>query len=157
MKTLLISGCIALPLLAGCGNDSFTPGELAGVYQLSTVEGTRPPYIELATTECDQKIVDGLLILGAEGTHELNLSVQLDCTRGGGDVSVQQRTYAGTFTVNDEELEFVARGSAVGDVVFAGRAGETSVAVDLPATAVEVDPVLQLRFEKDVCPEVCPT
>jgi hypothetical protein len=143
-------------LLAGCG-DSFTPGELAGVYRLSSVEGTTPPYIERATTECDQSIVDGLLVLTAEGTHDLSLSVELDCTRGGGDVSIQERTYAGTFTVNDDDLEFTAPGSAVGDVVFGGRAGETSVAVDLPATVVEIGPLLHLRFEQDVCPEVCPT
>jgi hypothetical protein len=157
MKVDLWFPCFVVSmLLASCGDDSFTPTELAGVYRLTAVNGTPPPVIELATIECDQLIVDGFLVLSAEGGHDLRLSIELECPRGG-DGSVQERTYAGTFTVNDDDLEFVAPGSAVGDVVFRGRAGETSVAVDLPATVVEIGPLLHLRFEKDVCPEICLT
>ena|SRR5688572_3573597 len=155
MKAHLVFPCFAISaaLLTGCG-ESFTPGELAGVYRLTAVDGTPPPVIELATIECDQLIVDGDLVLTAEGGHELTLSIELECPRGG-DGSLQERAYSGTFTVDDDDLEFFAAGSAEGDLVFDGRAGETAVMVDLPST-IGAAPLLQLRFEKDECPEVCP-
>jgi hypothetical protein len=156
MKAQRLFPClVASVLLAGCGDDSFSPTELAGVYRLTAVEGTPPPFLELATIECDQLIVDGSLVLSAEGDHDLRLSIELECPPGG-DGSIQERTYPGTFTVDGSDLEFVATGSLEGDIIFGGRARETSVTIDLPSTNGGLDPLLQLRFQKDVCTEVCP-
>lgn len=149
----LLPSLAAAALLAGC-NDSFTPTELAGVYRLTAVQGTPPPYLELATIECDQFIVDGTLVLVADGSHDLSLVISLECPRGGDQVG-SQRTYPGTFTISDDELEFVAPGSSEGDIVFGGQARERTVILDLPST-VGADPVLQLRFVKEVCPDICP-
>lgn len=143
-------------MLAGCG-ESFTPGELAGTYGLASVEGTSPPFIEVATTECDQSIVDGVLELGADASHSLTLSIQLDCTRGSGQVDLTERVYAGTFTVDGDRLVLTSPQPVGGDLVFEGQArGSFFVDVALPSTVVGLDPFLDVRFDRRRCVDVCP-
>jgi hypothetical protein len=147
----------AVGMLAGCG-ESFTPGELAGTYGLASVEGTSPPFIEVATTECDQSIVDGILELGADASHSLTLSIQLDCTRGSGQVDLTERVYAGTFTVDGDRLVLTSPQPVGGDVVFEGQArGSFFVDLALPSTVVGLDPFLDVRFDRRRCVAVCPT
>lgn len=146
----------AVVMLAGCG-ESFTPGELAGTYGLASVEGTSPPFIEVATTECDQSIVDGILELGADASHSLTLSIQLDCTRGSGQVDLTERVYAGTFTVDGDRLVLTSPQPVGGDLVFEGQArGSFFVDLALPSTVVGLDPFLDARFDRRRCVDICP-
>jgi hypothetical protein len=145
----------AVVMLAACG-ESFTPGELAGTYGLVSVEGTSPPFIEVATTECDQSIVDGVLELGADASHSLTLSIQLDCTRGSGQVDPTERVYAGTFTVDGNRLVLTSPQPFGGDLVFEGQAqGSFFVDLALPSTVVGLDPLLDIRFDRRRCPDIC--
>ena len=148
----LLPGLWVVVLLTGCG-ESFTPGELAGTYALAAVEGQPPPHLEVATTECDQQIVGGLLVLRADETHGLNLSIELDCSRGGGQVGIVERSYSGTFSVDEDRLEFVSPQPVGADMVFRGRAREFVVDVALPSWVIGLDPFLDVRF--DECTDVC--
>jgi hypothetical protein len=151
----LVPSLSVVVLLTGCG-ESFTPGELAGTYVLAAVEGQPPPHLELATIECDQQIVGGLLVLQADETHSLNLSIELDCSRGGGQVSVAERSYSGTFSVDEDRLEFTSPQPGGADLVFRGRARESVVDVALPSMVFGLDPFLDVRFDEGACIDVCP-
>jgi hypothetical protein len=155
----IVPGLTTLLIVAGCG-ESFTPGELAGTYGVALVEGTAPPVIEVATTECDQFIDGGALELGANGSHSLSLSIRLDCTRGGGQVGLTERTYVGTFTVDGDRLLFTSPQAIGDDLVFEGVVrGSFLVDVALPSTIVSLDPLLDVRFDQRLCPpapQVCP-
>jgi hypothetical protein len=152
----LVLGLAAVTALGGCG-ESFTPGELAGTYGLALVEGNAPPVLELATTECDQLIDDGGLELLADGSHSLNLVILLDCTRGGGQVDMTERTYTGTFSVDGDRVLFTSPQPLGPDLVFEGEArGSFLVDVALPTVTVGLDPFLDVRFDRRRCTISCP-
>lgn len=151
----LFPGLPIMVMLASCG-ESYTPGELAGSYGLTAIESRAPPYLELATVECDQWIVGGILILHPDASHDLNLSIELDCTRGGGQVSVQERSYGGTFSVDDDRLEFSSPQPVGGPTVFGGRVRGEVVDVALPSEVVGLDPLLDVRFDERICADICP-
>jgi hypothetical protein len=157
--TFILPGLTAVLSVMSCG-ESFTPGELAGIYGLALVEGTAPPVIELATPECDQLIQNGTLDLRADGSYSLRLSIRLDCTRGGGQVTLSERAYAGTFTVDGDRLLFTSPQPVGPDLVFEGVArGSFLVDVALPSANVSLDPLLDVRFDQRLCPsapQVCP-
>jgi hypothetical protein len=155
MKTASIPPSLwIIVLLAGC-DESFTPGELAGTYGLAAIERQPPPYLEVATIECDQHILGGALVLSADATHDLGLSVETDCSRGGGQRTVGDRTYLGTFSVDGDRLEFSSPQPVGPSLVFQGRARGSVVDVALPSTVVGLDPFLDVRFDEGVCPEIC--
>jgi hypothetical protein len=150
MKTArLLSSAGLLVLIAAC-DESFSPAEIAGTYRLRTIDGTPPPVIELATTECDQFITDGVLVLETNGTHALTLTISLDCTRGGGQISLLGRDYVGTFSVDGDRLEFA---SQPGGDTFLGQADEGALTVDLPSATIQ-GLMLEMRFEEEPC-DVC--
>jgi len=153
MKT---SQGLLLVLVAGCA-DSYTPGELAGTYGLVAIEGQPPPVLEVATVECDQSIGDGMLLLRSDATHELKLVIESDCTRGGGQLTLVDRVYAGSFGVDGDQLEFVSpHPTPAGNMIFHGRVRGSFVDIDLPSNVVGLDPTLNLRFDARRCTSVCP-
>jgi hypothetical protein len=134
-------------LLAACGG--LEPGELAGTYGLTAVEGGSPPYLLVATVECDSWLTGGTLTLAAGGAFVLDLVEQHDCSRGGGTPFESHREYPGTFALDGSVLRFVSPLHPAGELAFEGRVDDERVTVEVPDLAPRSGPTLTLTLDRD--------
>lgn len=144
----LAASVMAVSLILGCG-EHLTPSEVAGTYTLRTVEGRQPPYLILATIECDVFVVGGTMMLTEAGAHEIVVDTPIDCTRGGGEVTMAGRTYPGTYELRGgSTIRFSSPIPDGADLVYSGTATGERVTVTLPDLGSGLTPDLLVTFAR---------
>jgi hypothetical protein len=139
---------MACSLVLGC-DDQLTPSEVAGTYALQSVEGRSPPYLILATVECDVSVVSGTLTLTGTGSHEIFIDTPADCTRGGGEVTMAGRIYPGTYELTGGgTIRFRSPVLNGPDLVYTGNIGTDRVAVTVPDLGSGLTPDLTVGFAR---------
>ena len=81
-------------LVSSCGGSE--PVDLGESYSVSTVEGSAPPRLVVATEGCDVTVRGGHLTFEIAGRFDLGLDVYTDCIRGGGIAADATYGYTGT-------------------------------------------------------------
>ena len=114
-----------------CDN-AVDPADLAGTYELRTVEASPLPTLILATVNCDLWLTDGQLNLEADGAAAFNFPQTMDCSRGGGLPSPATAIYAGTLTVEGDNLQFTGTDFQGLPVTFGGAVSGGQLQFDIP-------------------------
>lgn len=141
MRGTALAGLIVLAAGA-CGTE---PVEIGGSYTLSAVEGTAPPYIVIATVECDVSIAGGRLTFGAAEQFELVIDMLTDCSRGGGSPSEESLGYIGSAEIDGRRVTFHVP-TGTGPLVFEGLASSAGpLTVEVPLQVASADQV-SVRF-----------
>lgn len=147
-RALLLGAGISGSLLLGCG-DQLKPADVAGTYSLTTVEGQPPPYIILATVECDVTVVSGTLTLTTAGAHEILIDTPSDCTRGGGQVTMSGRIYPGTYELRGgRTIAFRSPVQGSADLVYSGVVVGDLITVTVPDLGSGLTPDLTVGFAR---------
>ncbi|MGH7544766.1 MAG: hypothetical protein ACREKI_01125 [Gemmatimonadota bacterium] len=133
-------------LVAACDGDPIGPEDLAGHYTLvSSGEDGQQRELLRASESCDEWLVFGTLDLAEDASYSLVLELENDCTRGGGGVTEEERTSAGTFHVSGLTLTLAAESGTLFDEIGGFlRAGAVELIV--PDLAAAGD--LTLVFEQ---------
>lgn len=132
-------------LVAACDGDPIGPEDLAGHYSLiSSGEDGQQRELLRASENCDEWLVFGTLDLAEDATYSLALELENDCTRGGGGVTEEERTSAGSFQVSGITLTFDADGGSLAAEEFTGSIAPDGVEIVVPDLHVAGD--LSLLF-----------
>jgi hypothetical protein len=125
------------------------PSDVAGTYSLTIVEGRSPPYLILATVECDVSVVSGTLTLTTAGAHEILIDTPADCTRGGGQATMSGRTYPGTYELRGERtIAFRSPVPGGPDLVYSGVVSGDRISVTVPDLGSGLTPALKVGFTR---------
>jgi hypothetical protein len=123
---------VTLLALAACGGDSSTGinGNIAGTYNLSTVNGSGLPFV-LQAANPKVEILSDQLIVNGNGTFSENGSFRVT---NGTQVTTQVIPDAGTYTINGTAVSFVfnsdgstGTGTLSGNSLIIAQSGFSSV------------------------------
>lgn len=131
-----------LVLVAACGggrDTSTAPKQIAGTYNLATINGAAPPvpvYYDIAGN-LTEEIIAASYTVNANGTFSDFATVRVTENR---TVTTRSETCAGTFTQNGNTLSFAEApsGTACGNTYAAIWDGNNALTVALNATQQEV-------------------
>jgi hypothetical protein len=136
----LTLGFSALCLIAtlACGDDPIKPEDLVGRYEVVSANGGPLPNVLRASASCDELLVGGTLHLQSDGSYSLQLDLEEDCTRGGGGIQEDQRSFGGLYTLDGQGLTFTVDSGPTSADSFSGSTSTSSIdliiATDLAAT-----------------------
>jgi hypothetical protein len=117
---------VALAVLSACGNEidqSTRPDNLVGSYHLVSYSGVLLPATLFADSLSSFKVLDGQLILAADGAWSETLSVQ---ERAGGVTQVEAITSFGSWN-NIREFAFISFYDKLNLYSFSGTASGNTV------------------------------
>lgn len=143
----LFSACAALCFLCSC-SDSAGPSGISADFTLTSVNGSPPPGLVVATASCDETISSGSLSLTSDRAFTLTGLVQLDCTRSGGGVQTQGLTLGGSYARNGQNLTFTIPGQGSLTATFDG----TTLSTTVPASPFTFPAAVSLGFTIQASP-----
>lgn len=138
-----LAGALLLSVLLGC-DGSLEPGDVAGDYDLTTVDASPLPYLLHATVECDERLTRGTLTLAAEGDFTLRLDHELDCA---GSVVPHVREYAGVFVLDGRRIFLNGAASDGLRINYEGQSRGTGFVLVTTTDLENPVPALELGFE----------
>jgi hypothetical protein len=98
----LVRFVLSTAFLTACGVTG--PGNRAGPYVLSALDGSNLPHLVASTSLCDELVPRGTLNLDRDGSFLLQVAQVHDCSRGGGAVDSFTTTITGGFTLAGAQL-----------------------------------------------------
>lgn len=99
-----------LSFAVGCGSDGVTdptPASVAGIWNLSTVNGAALPLL-LQAANPKVELLEDQIVLSSAGTYTETFNLRF--TSSTGEVTSQAMADAGTFTVTGSLVKFVSSG-----------------------------------------------
>lgn len=144
---ILALALLCAVFIPACDGNPIRPEDLAGSYSLvSSGEDGQQRELLSASESCDEWLVFGTLGLGEDATYSLLLELEIDCTRGGGEVVEDERSSAGTFTVSGRTLTLTAESGTLPAEELSGFVRDGSIEIIVPDLAAAGD--LKLVFEQ---------
>ena len=128
---------VVLVLVAACA--LFEPNVRDGRYQLATVDGDKPPSLQVATIECDLTVDGGRLVLGPASQVVLELDERMDCARGGGSLLTWVRTYTGTYEADGARLRITVATISTGGLTVTAEGLVLEAALEVGGHIVAVN------------------
>lgn len=119
-RILVMTFAFATALLAGCGSDASTAptqASLAGVWNLSTINGSPLPYV-LQASGPKIELLSDQIVVSANGTFSESTVAR---ATDGGTVSTTTIPDAGTYTLNGTAATFTFSDGSSGTATVSGN------------------------------------
>jgi len=139
-----VSAFVPAVLVTGCAGIT-GPGNRAGPYAMTAVDGSDLPHVVSSTSLCDQLVSAGLLDLRRDGSFLLRVAQVQDCSRGGAPPDSFTTTTTGAFTITGTQLSLRPAGTGLH---YDGTVSAGSVEVHLPPLPLVSPPDHVAKFIK---------
>lgn len=124
--------------------DGGGPGFFDAAFTLTAINGSPPPVLVGATSNCDEYLDSAHLDLLEDGTFALTAQTTLDCTAAGGTVSPQLLTITGTYTRGGATITLQVPGATPIPATYDGR----SLTGTIPASPATFPVALDVVFSQ---------